>query len=454
MVSILESKNSAICVTLVDSSNLTRESKYFLSDYTTSEKQIIVVKGEQYEITRFQGDHSNEFLVSEMQDGEIDGRCQLFSHGILSLAWEVRNGKRVGEVTEYENGRALRRESWNSFFGNGERRVTENAKGGLIMTIRYGCTEENEEIVIYRGEFGENMNRQGYGIEYDRKSGREKIEGYWAKDQLIGIIREFDVEKNIMIEYAEDLNNVDPLFRIPVYMGEYCIDNGAFVRNGIGYLIDEKSGTAIRESEWDHGKEKEGGIELYDGWYVNGMRESIRCVLKNEKPRKLETLPKISDIPEEQMVIRNSDDLFDISLGVTRLVISSNCGNELTELDLSKFESLRSIEIGNECFQSVQTFSINGLHRLKSVKIESNSFTKDHNSYSKNESKSFHLLNCESLESIEIGEFSFSDFAGDFELKNLESLESIIIGKMDRESYNFWYGSFTIHRIAISLNNE
>ena len=37
-------------------------------------------------------------------------------------------------------------------------------------------------------------------------------------------------------------------------------------------------------------------------------------------------------------------------------------------------------------------------------------------------SKSFHILNCESLESIQIGEYSFSDYAGEFELKNLPQL--------------------------------
>ena len=33
-----------------------------------------------------------------------------------------------------------------------------------------------------------------------------------------------------------------------------------------------------RESEWEHGKEKKGGTDLYEGWYVKGMKESIRSV--------------------------------------------------------------------------------------------------------------------------------------------------------------------------------
>lgn len=46
-----------------------------------------------------------------------------------------------------------------------------------------------------------------------------------------------------------------------------------------------------------------------------------------------------------------------------------------------------------------------------------------------NKSKSFHLLNCESLEWIEIGRYIFNDFRGDFEMMNLPSLQSIQLGQ-------------------------
>ena len=66
------------------------------------------------------------------------------------------------------------------------------------------------------------------------------------------------------------------------------------------------------------------------------------------------------------------------------------------------------------------------------------------------QSKAFHILNCESLESFVIGAYSFSDFAGDFELKNLPQLQSIQIGKVRSRSNNFYYGSsFVIRGIDI-----
>ena len=106
------------------------------------------------------------------------------------------------------------------------------------------------------------------------------------------------------------------------------------------------------------------------------------------------------------------------------------CNNaEYTIFDFSRFTQVESIEIGNDCFRSVKTFKIDGLNRLKSLAIGENSFTQHKNDWGNDKSKSFHILNCESLESIQIGQYSFSDFAGDFELKNLPKLQSIQIVK-------------------------
>ena len=113
-----------------------------------------------------------------------------------------------------------------------------------------------------------------------------------------------------------------------------------------------------------------------------------------------------------------------------------------------------SIVIGDDDFESMKTFQIDELDRLKTIKIGINSFTQNKNNYGNDQSKSFHILNCESLESIEIGEYSFSDFGGEFELKNLTQLQSIQIGTIGSKSYNFWYSSFVIRGIELILNIE
>ena len=125
---------------------------------------------------------------------------------------------------------------------------------------------------------------------------------------------------------------------------------------------------------------------------------------------------------------------------------------DYTIFDFSRFSVVESIEIGNNCFGSVQIFRIDGLNRLKTIKIGNNSFTQKKYSDGDDKSKSFHILNCESLESIEIGEWSFSDYAGDFELKNLPQLQSIQIGTIGSESYNFCCSSFVIRGIDMILD--
>ena len=120
--------------------------------------------------------------------------------------------------------------------------------------------------------------------------------------------------------------------------------------------------------------------------------------------------------------------------------------------DFSRFTQVESIEIGDDCFGSVQLFYLDGLNRLKTIKIGRNSFTQKKNDCGNDESKSFHILNCESLESIQIGRYSFSDYAGDFELKNLPQLRSIHIGTIGYMSWNFCFSSFVIEDIAMTLN--
>ena len=124
---------------------------------------------------------------------------------------------------------------------------------------------------------------------------------------------------------------------------------------------------------------------------------------------------------------------------LSTLSIGNGAFNEAETFELRNLNDLESIEIGNNKFNKVKSLIIDGLNELRELNIGSNSFTNKMNSYGNDASKSFHILNCESLESIEIGEYSFSDYAGEFELKNLSKLQSLIIGSNTSNSYNFYY---------------
>ena len=151
----------------------------------------------------------------------------------------------------------------------------------------------------------------------------------------------------------------------------------------------------------------------------------------------------------------SKNELQAIDKSVTSIIIPNWTCNDIdyTIFDFSRFNIIESIEIGDDCFKSVQTFQIEGLNRLKTIKIGNKSFTQHKTSSLVNDlSKSFHILNCESLKSIQIGKYSFGDFGGDFELKNLPQLQFIQIGFLGSISTNFSCSSFVIRGIELILN--
>ena len=140
-----------------------------------------------------------------------------------------------------------------------------------------------------------------------------------------------------------------------------------------------------------------------------------------------------------------------VSIFQTSLSIKSNSYNDIKKIKLNYKPFLKNIRIDNHCFSRVAEFHINGMKSLRTLSIGSNSFTEKKNEYGSDNSKSFHILNCMKLESI--GEYSFSDYGGEFELKNLPLLQSINIGETRRESSNFYCSTFVIRGILNDIEN-
>ena len=123
--------------------------------------------------------------------------------------------------------------------------------------------------------------------------------------------------------------------------------------------------------------------------------------------------------------VTNWDSYLSIPLYVTALTVTdSSCNdNTITVVDLSSFKFLRSVVIGNSCFQYVQLFSIVGLNWLESVSIGSSSFTYYDSSLKSSELK---IVNCPQLKRLYIGASSFFRYNG-FELSELPQLKSVEI---------------------------
>ena len=393
--------------------------EYLLNGYITyGHPEPLSKNGIRYTVQRYQGKHKNEFTL-RTEAGDIF----LFESNVLKQKWrENKNGNKLDEFIAFKNGRV----DFHQRFHDIQKNINSNRnvyhKKGLRMEIWSAQTGH----LLYHGECNGKRLKDGWGIEYDEESGNVAVEGMWSNGILKEVIRCFNGDTMTELK-RNGADSLDPTKRIPIYVGGYRYDedNERFLREGKGCLIDEKTGIATRECEWKDGKEVS-GMNLIHGWY---------------------------NYPLKLITIRSFQGITNMSLQVTDLTVSSNCCNDLNELNLNSYELLQSIEIGDECFGSVQTFKIDGLNRLKTIKIGSNSFTQKKNGYGDDQSKSFHILNCESLQSTDIGEWSFSDFAGDFELKNLPQLQSIRIGTTGNWSFNFYNSSFVIRGIDMILYN-
>ena len=389
-----------------------------MSDYVTERNEKRVVGGKEVEIVMYQGQHCDEYLVKEVKSG----RCSLFYKGIVQLSWKEVNGARTGGFTVYEKGKALRSEDWNGLGGK-EHRCIENCKSGLELVI-----EGNG--VVYRGGFDdvESMKREGRGMEFDEKSGRVLRCGVWKNDELFQIEKEFESDE-VMIEYAidEGMENVSVLNRHPVYEGGYVFDEEkrVFLRNGYGCEIDVNTGMAVKEGTWERGVLKE-SVELFDGWYVKVEgSEVFDWGLRVE--------------------IHSWNEWKNVNKRVTELVIPSKCCNEAkwNVFDVSGLKWLKSIEIGDECFENVNEVKLIGMSQLERVVIGKNSFTKKKDWYGNDPYRHFYLKNCERVRELKIGRYSFSDYSV-CEIENVPSLEVIEMGELNENSYSFCYASLEL----------
>ena len=235
---------------------------------------------------------------------------------------------------------------------------------------------------------------------------------------------------------------------IPFGNGEMYDDNGVLIYKGIMIKLVYK-GIMINWQRFGYGTSyHDNGLIEYEGYWCDDNRFGIGKVF--DRSGKLVKECFWIDGIESDTEEYKGNGSKPMNIGMKHLKLTDNC--VLVDWDVSLFLNLESIEIGNDCFESVKTFQINGLNRLKTIKIGNNSFTQKKYMGGNDKSKSFHILNCKSLESIQIGEYSFSDFGGDFELKNLPQLQSIRIGTVGSESNNFHCSSFVIRGIEMILN--
>ena len=331
-------------------------------------------------------------------NGIASGPCALCKNGVLFCKGYFVNGYREGRGQEYdENGNV----TFDGFYKKGKKLnivpASEMGKG------YWKELDENGRIIriSQKDKFG---NSEGFCYTYE--SGKISRVSVWKEGKEVTLLKQF--HDDIMIEYKNGKKVYEGGFVDSVEMG-YPRNNewSEFVKSG---NTKEPAGNHIERT---NSTKKEG---------------FCRALLNSEKMSLIVTITATIVFYVYFNAFYLHKGLHGIGSKQESYIVESGYGKFVSIFELSNHPYLKRIEIGDNCFVNVQSFSINGLNQLKSIKIGNGSFYESRWGYTNMESKSFHIANCESLESIQIGEYSFLYFSGYVGINNLPQLQYISFG--------------------------
>ena len=385
----------------------------------------------------------------EYRSNELKGECKLYyDSGELYFEGNIEDGYRQGLGKEYDkNGNVI----FEGYFEKGCRRNHYETMDGMEGYWKELDGNGNVISICKRNENGMNE-----GLCYFFESGSLDRASIWENNKEISIVYRFKNDK--MIEYNKGVKCFEGYYEGSIEKGfsrkygeEYdkegknVIYEGEFLngkRHGLGTAYDENSDEIDYYAEWVKGFPKYKFILLFAVIPILSGLCIVILTISLPLPTILKWLIIIAVLISGLFLynyIRKS-------LYQESFVTKDFEPTILSKQYIYDYDDDCVIFYG-ESYSEVQTFKMDGLNRLKSIKIRDNSFTQYKNGGGNDSSKSFHILNCESLESIQIGKYSFNEFAGEFELKNLPQLQSIQF-----DGYNFYYRSFVIRGIELTLN--
>ena len=327
-------------------------------------------------------------FVNDECEGEVTKRNE---NGSVVLKGRVSKGKEVGIWIEYDDDG---NEKWRGLYRNGKRYSILKEEEG--MKGFYSEMSVNGDLLNV-SEYDDEWRKNGKCFEYE--GGRMVRECEYKNGVMMGVLREWKEE--CMIEY--DVNG------IRVYEGGFEGDMmKGFVREGKGKEFGVNGKSALYVGGWKNGKREGYGSEfkdcfpVYIGEWKNGLRDGDG-----------------KELNENEEVIRRGRWNKGTYEGVIKR-FEDGYRNDLSIFDIDCLKEIQRVEIGNDCFEKVNRFVIDGLNELKSMKIGKNSF----NFYDTRYGSNCVIMNCDQLSEIHIGFQSFYWYES-FELKNLPSLISI-----------------------------
>lgn len=362
-----------------------------------------------------------------MEDTNKEGPIKNSNRGHSQFIVYIRSF--MQSIADLVNSSVLKYSVDSSIIRNVEGYLTKDLKVDGWITVELS----SGKCIVLKFDNGIFLN-EGYLLN------DEKVERVFGNDEYdVKLLEEGIVDLDHGTRFEGTLLN-----GMPYGYGELYNDIGLNIYNGV--LINwRRFGYGV--SYHDNGSKE------YEGYWCDDQEFGVGMIY-DRRERKIMQCDWVNG--------QNGDayegDGNNLPIGLKRMKLCDRC--ILNDFDVSLFVFLETIEIGEDCFSKVNTFKIDGLMYLRSVKIGDNSFTTvsednwddewDNDGMNCSIVRSFHILNCERLELIEIGGFSFSNYSGQFELKNLPSLRSVDIGLFNRKSGNFRYSSFVIQGRIVS----
>ena len=413
--------------------------KYDLSGYVGyGSPQYVEINDRTYCIQTYQGRHMGCYTIHEMKDDNYNGSAFLYKDGVLQRSWEMQNGEYCGDIVLYKNGDPLYKVAWSEIY-----KVNENPdlivhhvlnRPGEKWTVE---ERVGDEILIFRGEYNDDMERDGFGVEFD-SNGVEWRSGYYKRRRCIHISQLFykDEEENCMkmIEYegnCDEDNVSNPLMKRPIYVGSYCYDEKEYryKRDGLGYEINRLTGLCEKTSRWKRGVSVHHNSEHRTNGWMRGEGIHLPVLDAVVNAIKSRNIPKKVTISSYYGIEENEN--------IENYIVEEKSYNELYDVNkygtfqFIDFPLLRYIEIGSFSAQRVRLLSISDLPKLKSIIIKDNCF-RVHEGWDGDGEKErtdgkLIITNCNALHTIELGDNSFCDYST-FEISELPSLTSICFG--------------------------
>ena len=377
----------------------------YLQTFQLAERTVQrTASGNDMEIQQYQYPFKDCYMISHYLDNDNKTTHFLYLKYSIVIVWTCKSKKRVGSFYLYKKNTLIYKGYWDN-----------DGEWSSNLLIEYyhkhpKIIEVNKKYcsVVYRGKYDIQVGkRDGWGCEYDEKTGILKACGYYENNQIVGNKKVF--HDGIMIEY-------NPFSQV-IYEGEYDDDFvKKYPRHGKGKEYDPTSGIVIWKGTWSYNE---------------------RVIDEECQSSSFNELSYSSSI-ENQIVNRN--DILDLSTSITTFVTSSHCctDSSVTFLSFSYFQKLERIHIASNSFPFVKEFHCDNLFFLQSLQVDRYSFC--HLSYGfpklcKN--KLCTINNNPSLAIIQFKPYAFSDFY-QFSMNSMIKVFIMIYRLKESKDFDYW----------------